>query len=327
MTNEYRALTAPWWNCPICGYRNAESEYRCHKCGRRLQTIQTQAELNPSLPAGNPGLFPPPGDMPELASSSTARTKRTSAENSSREAFPNAPRQATTRPPFRANLREHLSDRVQDYRYRQLNPALPLQFEEENVAEPKVIPIGINSVRQARVARRPATGRRPRRPRPLPAGQSALNFPAPPPQRESFAVPAVAPFRLRMLGHGIDFAFSLAALLVFLVTLKLTAGPLVSDQFLWISGGCAYLFLILLYGALFFGLAGATPGMHWMGLRWVSFDGIPAPRRQLFWRLLGAFVSAGSFFLGFLWAAVDEERLSWHDRISKTFLTTANRPS
>ena len=91
MTNEYRALTAPWWNCPICGYRNAESEYRCHKCGRRLQTIQTQAELNPSLPAGNPGLFPPPGDMPELASSSTARTKRTSAENSSREAFPNAP--------------------------------------------------------------------------------------------------------------------------------------------------------------------------------------------------------------------------------------------
>ncbi len=321
MANEDRALTAPWWNCPACGYRNAESEYRCHKCGRRLQAIQAQAELNSSLPAGNPGLFPPPGDMPEWTPSSTARTKRANARNPSWDACPKTTGQAAARPPHRENLRDHLSVRVQDYRHRRLNPTLPLQFEEENVPESKVIPIGIHTGRQAR---RPAAGRRPRRPRPLPEGQSALNFPTPPPQRESFAVPAVAPFRLRMLGHGIDFAFSLAALLVFLVTLKLTAGPLVSGQFLWISGGCVYLFLTLLYGALFFGLAGATPGMHWMGLRLVNFDGIPAPRRQLFWRLLGAFVSAGSFFLGFLWAAVDEEHLAWHDRISKTFLTTDN---
>ena len=326
MSNEGRALTALWWDCLVCGYRNAESESRCHKCGRRLQTIQAQAELNPSPPTGNPGLFLPPGEMPEFASSSTAHTKRTSEEDPSRKASPNVPGQAKARPSHGENLRKHLNGRVQDYRYRRLNPILPLQFEEENVAEPKIIPIGINSGRQVRRVPRPATRRRPRRPRPLPPGQSALNFPAPPPQPKSFALPAVAPFRLRMLGHVVDFALSLAALLVFLVTLKLTVGPLVSDQFLWISGGCAYLFFMLLYGALFFGLAGATPGMLWMGLRWVSFDGIPAPRQQLIWRLLGVFVSAGSFFLGFLWAAVDEERLSWHDRISKTFLTTANRP-
>ncbi|MCZ6751665.1 MAG: RDD family protein [Acidobacteria bacterium] len=319
MTHEEKVLTAPWWNCPACGYRNAENEYRCEKCGRRLQTLQAQAEPKQSRPAGHAGLFPSPSATPEYSLSGTARTRRTTAENRSREPFLRASGHA----PSLENLREHLSGRVQDYRHRRLNPTLPLQFEEDHVPENKVIPIGTISSRPARAPRRPAAGRRPKRPRPVPPGQPALNFPAPALKRASYLAPAVAPFRLRMLGHGIDFAWSLAALLVFLVTLKLMAGPLVSDQFLLISGICAYLFVTLLYGALFLGLTGATPGMHRLGLRLVNFDGIPAPRRQLFWRLLGAVASAGSFFLGYLWAAVDEEHLSWHDRISKTFLTTA----
>ncbi len=319
MANDDRALTAPWWNCPACGYRNAENEYRCEKCGRRLQTLQAQAEPTQPVTAGNPGLFPSSSVMPEFSLPHTARTKQTTAENRPREPFLRASGHASPQ----QNLREHLSGRVQDYRHRRLNPTLPLQFEEEPVAENKVIPIGTTSGRPARAPRRPAAGRKPRRPRPVPAGQPALNFPAPPLQRASYPAPAVAPFRLRMLGHGIDFAFSLAALLMFLATLKLMAGPLVSDRFLLISGICAYLFFMFLYGVLFLGLTGATPGMHRLGLRLVNFDGIPASRRQLFWRLLGAVASAGSFFLGYLWAAVDEEHLSWHDRISKTFLTTA----
>ena len=323
MTHEKKGLTALWWNCPACGYRNAENEYRCEKCGRRLQTIQAPAEPKRPVTTGDPGLSPPRSAMPEFPLASTARTRQTTAEDRSREAFPAASRHAASYPPPHENLREHLSGRVKDHRHRRLNPTLPLQFAEENVPENKVIPIGTSFGRPARAPRKPATGRRPRRSRPVPAGQAALNFPAPPPKRASYSAPAVAPFRLRMLGHGIDFAWSLAALLVFLSTLKLMAGPLVSNQFLLISGIFAYLFLMLLYGVLFLGLAGATPGMHRLGLRLVNFDGIPAPRRQLIWRLLGAIVSAGSFFLGFLWAAVDEEHLSWHDRISKTFLTTA----
>ena len=272
-----------------------------------------------SRPTGNSGLFPSPSATPEYSHPGTARTRQTPAENRSREPFLRASGHA----PSLENLREHLSGRVQDYRHRRLNPTLPLQFEEAPVPENKVIPIGTTSGRTARAQSRPAASRRPRRPRPVPAGQPALNFPEPPLKRTSYLAPTVAPFQLRMLGHGIDFAWSLAALLVFLATLKLMAGPLVSGQFLLISGICAYLFLTILYGALFFGLTGATPGMHRLGLRLVNFDGIPAPRRQLFWRLLGAVASAGSFFLGYLWAAVDEEHLSWHDRISKTFLTTA----
>ena len=83
--------------------------------------------------------------------------------------------------------------------------------------------------------------------------------------------------------------------------------------------------LALLYGVVFLYLAGATPAMRCLGLRLVNFDGAPASRPERLWRLCGAVVSAGSFLLGFAWAAVDEERFSWHDRISKTFLTTVNR--
>jgi uncharacterized RDD family membrane protein YckC len=87
---------------------------------------------------------------------------------------------------------------------------------------------------------------------------------------------------------------------------------------------CGSLVLALLYGLLFSSLSGNTPGMRATGLRLVTFDGKTPSRRQRLYRVLGAVVSAGSFFIGFLWAAVDEEKLYWHDHISKTFLTTAD---
>jgi uncharacterized RDD family membrane protein YckC len=35
-------------------------------------------------------------------------------------------------------------------------------------------------------------------------------------------------------------------------------------------------------------------------------------------------LSAGTFFLGFLWAQWDEDELTWHDRISRTYLSSAD---
>jgi len=32
-------------------------------------------------------------------------------------------------------------------------------------------------------------------------------------------------------------------------------------------------------------------------------------------------ISAGTFFLGFFWALWDEDGMTWHDRISRTYLT------
>jgi uncharacterized RDD family membrane protein YckC len=86
------------------------------------------------------------------------------------------------------------------------------------------------------------------------------------------------------------------------------------------------------YFALFTIFGGSTPGMMVRGLRVVSFDGSIPTFRQMILRSFGYLISAGTFLLGFLWAFWDEDHLTWHDRISRTYLTpvdslTADGPS
>jgi uncharacterized RDD family membrane protein YckC len=74
------------------------------------------------------------------------------------------------------------------------------------------------------------------------------------------------------------------------------------------------------YFALFTVFGGCTPGMMLCRLRVLSFDGrMPTPR-QMVWRSFGYLLSAGTCFLGFLWALWDEDHLCWQDRISGTYL-------
>ena len=76
------------------------------------------------------------------------------------------------------------------------------------------------------------------------------------------------------------------------------------------------------YFGLFTSLCGATPGMWLCGLGVVSFDGAPPELRQLLWRSFGYVVSCGAGLLGFLWALWDEHHLTWHDRISQTYISS-----
>ena len=75
------------------------------------------------------------------------------------------------------------------------------------------------------------------------------------------------------------------------------------------------------YFALFTIFGGSTPGMMLRGMRVVSFDGSVPTSRQMVWRSFGYLISAGTCFLGFLWALWDEDHLCWQDRISRTYLT------
>ena len=77
------------------------------------------------------------------------------------------------------------------------------------------------------------------------------------------------------------------------------------------------------YFALFTVFGGTTPGMMLRGLRVVDFSGEEPSPRQLFFRAAGYMLSAGTFFLGFLWSHWDEDELTWHDRISHTYLSSA----
>lgn len=81
-----------------------------------------------------------------------------------------------------------------------------------------------------------------------------------------------------------------------------------------------FAFVYLQYFGLFTIFGGTTPGMMIRGLQVATFSGEEPTLRHLLVRALGYFLSAGTLFLGFLWALWDEDGLTWHDRISKTYL-------
>ena len=78
----------------------------------------------------------------------------------------------------------------------------------------------------------------------------------------------------------------------------------------------------LQYFALFTVFGGTTPGMMFRGLQVSSFSGEPPSPRQMLLRSLGYMISAATLFMGFVWAWWDEDGLTWHDRISHTYLTS-----
>ncbi len=81
-------------------------------------------------------------------------------------------------------------------------------------------------------------------------------------------------------------------------------------------------FLIMAYFGLFTALTATTPGLLWMGLEIRDMDGgLPTPQ-DAFYRAFGCLVSTSALLLGFVWALVDSESLTWHDRMSRTFLTS-----
>jgi uncharacterized RDD family membrane protein YckC len=81
-----------------------------------------------------------------------------------------------------------------------------------------------------------------------------------------------------------------------------------------------FAFVYLQYFGLFTIFGGSTPGMMVSGLQVASLTGdVPTPRQYLL-RAAGYILSAGTCFLGFLWVLWDEDGLTWHDRISHTFL-------
>jgi uncharacterized RDD family membrane protein YckC len=85
--------------------------------------------------------------------------------------------------------------------------------------------------------------------------------------------------------------------------------------------GATFALFYAQYFALFTVFGGSTPGMMLRGLRVVSFGGGIPTSRQMAWRSFGYLISAGTCFLGFVWALWDEDQLCWQDRISETYLT------
>jgi uncharacterized RDD family membrane protein YckC len=81
----------------------------------------------------------------------------------------------------------------------------------------------------------------------------------------------------------------------------------------------ALLLIGVFYQAFFFIFTDATPGMRYAGISLCTFDNqSPACVRRL-GRLGALLLSLLPMGLGVLWAIFDEEHLSWHDRLSRTY--------
>ena len=194
----------------------------------------------------------------------------------------------------------------------------------------QVLPFG------AFVGKGRVTGERPLAPRPsrprvrrtVSTNQQTLNFitPLAPPttarqSREGviYCDARVATVEHRSLAAFVDFTVIALALGAFVATLYSFGGEVVLSK----QSTPVYVMVaavtIFLYRLLWCLGNGDSPGMRAMQLRLVDLDGRRPSRRQRFQRLFSGWVSVLAAGLGLFWALADEESLTWHDHISRTF--------
>lgn len=90
-------------------------------------------------------------------------------------------------------------------------------------------------------------------------------------------------------------------------------------KILMLSAVLVFLVGGLLYEALFLIFAGATPGMSCARVSLCTFDGQIPTRAQLQSRVGALLLSLVPMGLGAAWALFDDDRLCWHDRLSRTY--------
>ncbi|HVO98298.1 MAG TPA: RDD family protein [Bryobacteraceae bacterium] len=280
--------------CTYCQTWNEHDERRCVRCGRRLHLASAR---------------PAPETYP--LSSSTGN----SATALALESIPGG-QPLSEAPPERTEYQPSL---FRDAGY------------GEHVPGPKVIPIPMLTPTRpvaAPVQRRsrPASPRPPRR---VPQSQQSLDFHGVPADSalgtEVHAViycdaPVALPAH-RMIAAAFDMSMVLIAMGLFLGVFFLSGGIMTLSK-----QNAPFLILVAVLMTLFYRFLwvlgnGETPGMRFAGLRLVNFDGRCPDRDQRAFRQVSSILSILSAGLGLVWALVDEESLTWHDHISKTFPT------
>ena len=193
---------------------------------------------------------------------------------------------------------------------------------------PKIIPFprdpasGKNGRRRRPPARRETRAAEPGSPS-RPGMQAPLDLRSPAPQ-EKKAVSDDAPVArpsTRLQAALLDAAFVAGGMM-----LAALAFYAVGGRFQW-SGKAAAPYLgaglaLAAFYHLFWAVLGReTAGMRCVGLRSLTFDGHPPSWRRLTLRFVLFCLGIGAVGVGILWALVDDEALTMHDHMSKTFPT------
>ncbi|HEV2617448.1 MAG TPA: RDD family protein [Candidatus Acidoferrales bacterium] len=138
------------------------------------------------------------------------------------------------------------------------------------------------------------------------------------------ALAPVAELASRRLAGALDAAMVLGVFVGFLGLFRSMGGQLGFVRMDFAIYAATFFLIYAIYFCLFTLFSGSTPGMHARGLAVVALDGTFPETRQLLWRSFGYLLSGATLMLGFVWALWDEDRMTWHDRISQTYITTAS---
>jgi uncharacterized RDD family membrane protein YckC len=159
---------------------------------------------------------------------------------------------------------------------------------------------------------------------PPPALGGILMDPVAEPEKErrpGFELPLqAAPFSRRLLAGAIDSLLVVTAFAIFAyIFFRITSIVPAPQQAAGISVSLIALFWIT-YQYLLLVFTGTTPGLKLARLRLSRFDGSAVPVRIRRWRVLASVLSGLSLALGYAWCFLDEDRLCWHDRITRTYM-------
>jgi uncharacterized RDD family membrane protein YckC len=132
--------------------------------------------------------------------------------------------------------------------------------------------------------------------------------------------PFLAPLGLRLMALVVDGALIVGMFFAaaFVAAAEMSQPPVGKPAEMMAVVGLVL--TLLLYHALFFTLAMSTPGMKYAGIGLCTFDNASPTRTGLRKRLGAMVLSLLPMGLGIVWAVFDEDHLSWHDRISQTYL-------
>jgi uncharacterized RDD family membrane protein YckC len=136
--------------------------------------------------------------------------------------------------------------------------------------------------------------------------------------------PVATPFH-RAIAALLDASMILIGMGLFLAIFEVFGGPFSwtrQNIMIWIGAAA----LIGMFYGFIWSLCGReTAGMNWTDLRIINFNGFPPDGKSRAVRLVGCWLSFCSGMIGIFWALMDEEGLTWHDHMSKTFPTVREK--
>lgn len=287
--------------CKHCGYVNGEDDHRCLRCGRRLSGTVVAA---PPGYSGANALAPAlmmNDDTAEFPPVNPAAAGQSSLFTNPTHIVPGAGPNVI---PF-------------DRRQREQQVSAP-------IARP---PLHAPPPAPPRTAsRKPAP----------PDTQGTLDFiPAAPVkgrrlktevEAQVFCGQPVASPTHRFVASAIDAMVVMGGFALLVTLYELLGGRFAPGKLFFVDLGAVFALVCLFYG-LIWAIAGReTAGMRITDLQLITFDGFEVDARSRALRFAAAWLSFCSGGLGLLWAVADEENLTWHDHISKTFPTVREVP-